>query len=60
MTKASSLTLRILKPLYPWTNLDMVGEGFAPTCTKDEANKLIEDFGETTNQVMEMLLIDMS
>jgi hypothetical protein len=34
MRKASSLTLGILKPLYPRDDLDVAGEGFAASCTE--------------------------
>jgi hypothetical protein len=60
MRKASSLTLRILKSLYPRANLDMAGEGFAATCTEDKANKLVEDSAMMVSHVMEMLPIIMS
>jgi hypothetical protein len=43
MKKVTSLTLGILKSLFPWANFDAVGEGFAATCTEDEANKLVEN-----------------
>jgi hypothetical protein len=60
MWKASSLTLGILKSLYPRADLDAAGEGFAATCSEDEANKLVEDSTVTAARVIEMLLIDMS
>jgi thiamine pyrophosphokinase len=60
MRKVSSLTLGILKSLYPQADLDTMGEGFAATYTEDEANKLVEDSVVTTSQVMEMLPVDMS
>jgi hypothetical protein len=41
-------------------NLDTMGEGFTATCIEDEANKLMEDSTVTTDQIMEMLPIDMS
>jgi hypothetical protein len=44
MRKASSLTLRILKSLYPEGNLDTTGEGFATTCSEEEADDLIQSF----------------
>jgi hypothetical protein len=43
MRKTSSLTLGILKSLYPQADLDAAGKGFTTTCSKDEANKLVED-----------------
>jgi hypothetical protein len=60
MRKASSLTLAILKLLYPWAGLDLVGEGFATTCSTYEASKLVEDSAVTVSLVMEMIPIDMS
>jgi hypothetical protein len=57
---ASSLTLGILKSLYPRANLDAVGEGFATTCFMDEANKLVEDFAVKASWLVEMIPIDMS
>jgi hypothetical protein len=60
MRKASSLTLGILKSLYPRSDLDAVGEGFAATCTEDKANKLVEDSIVMTSRVVEMLHIEMS
>jgi hypothetical protein len=38
-----SLILKILKSLYPRVDLDTVGEGFAATCTDEEALKLVDD-----------------
>jgi hypothetical protein len=43
MRQLASLTLRILKSLYPWANLDVAGEGFTVTCSDKEALKLSED-----------------
>jgi hypothetical protein len=60
MREASSLTLRILKSLYPWVDLDAAGEGFTVTCTKEEADKLVEDSAETVTRVIEILPVDMS
>jgi DNA helicase IV len=59
MRKASSLTLGVLKSLYPRANLDAVGEAFVATYTKDEANKLMEDSAVMASEVMEMLPIEM-
>jgi hypothetical protein len=44
MRQSTSLTLGILKSLYPRANLDAVGEGFAVTCSDEEALKHVEDF----------------
>jgi hypothetical protein len=41
--QAASLTLRILKSLYPRADLDAAGDGFTMTCTDEEALKLVED-----------------
>jgi hypothetical protein len=55
-----SLTLGILKSLYLRVDLDAVGEGFAVTCTDEEALKLIEDSTVTARQVVDLLGVDMS
>jgi hypothetical protein len=60
MWKASSLTLGILKSLYPRANLDVANEGFAVTCTEDKANMLVEDSAMMVTRVIEMLPDDMS
>jgi hypothetical protein len=60
MRKASSVTLGILKSLYPRADLDSTGEGFTTTCTKEEAEKLVEDFVEIVTRVIEMILVDTS
>jgi hypothetical protein len=60
MRQLASLTLRILKSLYPRANLDAAGEGFTTTCTEDKATKLIEDSVVTSSQIMEMLPVNMS
>jgi hypothetical protein len=39
MKQSASLTFGILKSLYPWADLDVVGEGFAATCIDEEASK---------------------
>jgi hypothetical protein len=60
MRKASSLTLGILKSLYPRADLDAVGEGFETIGIEEEANKLIEDSTLMMTRVIEMLPMDMS
>jgi hypothetical protein len=60
MRKASSLSLRILKTLYPRADLDLSGEGFMMTCIEEEADKLVEDSIEMMTRVIEILLVDMS
>jgi hypothetical protein len=60
MRKAPSLTLWILKSLYPRVDLDTTNEGFVVTCTEEEANKLVEDSVVMETQVIEMLPVDMS
>jgi hypothetical protein len=44
----------------PLADLDMVGEGFAVTCTDEEVLKLVEDSTATARQVINMLGVDMS
>jgi hypothetical protein len=60
MRQSASLTLRILKSVYPRANLDVVGKGFMVTCSDKEALKLIEDSAVTTRHIVGMLGIDMS
>jgi hypothetical protein len=60
MRKSVSLTLRILKSLYPRAELDAAGEGFAMTCSDEEALKLVENSAVTAGQIIDMLGIDMS
>jgi hypothetical protein len=43
MRQSTSLTLGILKSLYPRADLGVTGEGFAVTCSNEEALKLAED-----------------
>jgi HEPN domain-containing protein len=60
LRKASSLTLGILKSLYPRAELDAVGEGFATSYTEEEADDLVQSFVETMTQVIEMIMVDTS
>jgi hypothetical protein len=55
-----SLTLKILKSLYPQADLDVPGEGFTVTCSDEEALKLVEDSVVAVGQVVDMLGVDMS
>jgi hypothetical protein len=43
MLQSASVTLGILKSLYPQADLDTVGDGFTVTCSDEEALKLVED-----------------
>jgi hypothetical protein len=43
MRQSASITLGILMSLYPRADLDAVGEGFAVTCSNEEALRLVED-----------------
>jgi hypothetical protein len=60
MKQMNSLTLRILKSLYPRADLDATGEGFTSTYTDEEASKLVEDSAVMTECIVEMLPVDMS
>jgi hypothetical protein len=60
MRQLASLTLGILKSLYPRADLDAAGEGFAVTCTDEDALKLVEDSAMIAKQVIDMLGVDMS
>jgi hypothetical protein len=46
--------------LYPRADLDAAGEGFAATCSNEEALKLIEDSTVMVGHIMDMLGLDMS
>jgi hypothetical protein len=60
MRQSVSVTLEILKSLYPRAYLNTAGEGFMTTCNDEEALKLVEDSTVTTGQVIDMLGVDMS
>jgi hypothetical protein len=60
MRQSASLTLEILKSLYPRVDLDAASEGFVMTCSDEEALKLVEDFAVMAGQVVDMLGVDMS
>jgi hypothetical protein len=55
MRKASSLTLEILKSLYPKAYLGAISEGFTTMCTENEANDLVQGFLEIATQIVEMI-----
>jgi hypothetical protein len=60
MKQVASLTLRILKSLYPRADLDAAGDGFTMTCTSEEALRLVEDSALTADRIVDMVPIDMS
>jgi hypothetical protein len=60
MLKLASLTLGILKSLYPQADLDAAGEGFTVACTDEESLMLVEDSTVAARQVVDMLKVDMS
>jgi hypothetical protein len=60
MRQSASLTLGILKSLYPQADLDVVGEGFTATCIDEKALKLVEDSTVTAGQVVDLLGVHMS
>jgi hypothetical protein len=60
MKQSASLTLGILKFLYPQADLDAAGEGFVSTCSDEEALKLIEDSTMMMGHIVDMLGVDMS
>jgi hypothetical protein len=60
MQQSASLTIGILKSLYPRADLDIAGEGFTVTCSYEEALKLVEDSAVTARQIVDMLGIDIS
>jgi hypothetical protein len=60
MRQSVSLTVGILKSLYPCVDLDAESEGFIATCSDEEALKLIEDSTVMIGHIMDMLGVDMS
>jgi hypothetical protein len=60
MRQSTSLTLRILKSLYPRPDMDAAGEGFVMTCSDEEAFKLVKDSAVTAGQVVDMFGVEMS
>jgi hypothetical protein len=60
MKQAVSLTLSILKSLYPRADLDVAGDGFVMTCTGEESLKLVKDSGFTADCIIDMVHIYMS
>jgi hypothetical protein len=60
MRQSVSLTLGILESIYPRADLDVAGEGFAATCSDEEAVKLVEDSAVTAGHIIGMLGVDMS
>jgi hypothetical protein len=60
MKQSASLTLGILKSLYPHANLDTASEGFAVTYSDDEALKLIQDYAVMAEHIVDMLPVDVS
>jgi hypothetical protein len=60
MKQAVSLTLGILKSLYPQADLDVAGDSFAMICTSEEALKVVEDSALTVGHIVDMVPVDMS
>jgi hypothetical protein len=60
MEQSVSLNLGILKSLYPRADLDTASEGFAATCSDEEALKLIDDSAMTVGHIEDILGVDMS
>ena len=57
MLRASSLTLGILKSLYPRADLDVAKEGFARDCDQARASKLVKDSVAAATEIIEMIQI---
>jgi hypothetical protein len=60
MRQSASLTLSILKSLYPRADLDATDEGFAVICSDEEALVLVEDSTVMAGHIVDMLGVDMS
>jgi hypothetical protein len=59
MKQSASLTLGILRSLYPQADMDAVGEGFAATCSDEESLELIEDSAVIVGHIVDMLGVDL-
>jgi hypothetical protein len=57
MKQVVSLTLGILKSLYPHADLDVAGDGFAVTYTDEEGLNLVEDSILTADRIVEMMFV---
>ena len=57
MLRASSLTLGMLKSLYPRAKLDVAGEGFAKDCEPAQASQLVKDSVAAATEIIEMIKI---
>jgi hypothetical protein len=55
MLRASSLTLGVLKSLYPRANFDIAGEGFAKDCEPARAAQLVKDSVAAATEIIEMI-----
>ena len=55
LLRASSLTLGILKSMYPRANLDIAGEGFAKDCDPTRASQLVKDSAAAATEIIEMI-----
>ena len=55
MLRASSLTLGILKSLYPRASLDIAREGFAKDCEPTRASQLVKDSVAAASEIIEMI-----
>jgi hypothetical protein len=60
MKQAVSLTLGVLKSLYPQADLDVAGDSFVMACTSEEALKVVEDSALTVGHIVDMVPVDMS
>jgi hypothetical protein len=60
MRQSVSLTLGILKSLYPRVDLDAAGEVFTVTCSNEGALKLVKDSAMAVGHFVDMLGVDMS
>jgi hypothetical protein len=58
MKQTTSLTLGILKSLYPRADLDIAGDDFVMTCTDEETLKLVGDSALTADRIVDVVPID--
>jgi hypothetical protein len=55
-----SLTLGILKSLYPRADLDVADDGFVATYTNEEGLKCVQDSALTAGRIVDMVPVHMS
>jgi hypothetical protein len=60
MKQAVSLTVGILKSLYPRADLDVADDGFVATYTNEEGLKRVQDSALMAGRIVDMVPVHMS